>query len=118
MKLDELSPEKSARGSEGDSTTDDKAALGISVAPLTPELADQFRLPKNTKGVVIQDVNPNGRAADAGLQAGDVIQQVNRQSVETVEELRTAVRRTSDRPALLLISREGRSLFVTVRPSA
>ena len=119
VKLDELSPEKSARrGGESDAIPDDKAALGISVAPLTPELADQFKLPKNTKGVVIQDVNPNGRAADAGLQAGDVIQQVNRQSVETVEELRTAVRRTSDRPALLLISREGRNLFVTVRPTA
>jgi len=119
VKLDELSPEKSARrGGESDAIPDDKAALGISVAPLTPELADQFKLPKNTKGVVIQDVNPNGRAADAGLQAGDVIQQVNRQSVETVEELRAAVRRSSDRPALLLISREGRNLFVTVRPTA
>ena len=116
VKLDELSPEKSARRGESDSTTDDKAALGVSVAPLTPELADRFKLPKNTKGVVVQDVNPNGRAADAGLQPGDVIQQVNRQTVETVEDLRTAVRRSADKPALLLISREGRNIFVTVRP--
>jgi len=68
--------------------------------------------------VVVQDVNPDGRAAGAGLQPGDVIQQVNRQSVQTVEELRTAVRRNADKPALLLISREGRNLFVTVRPNA
>jgi Do/DeqQ family serine protease len=118
VKLDELSPEKSARRGESDSTTDDKAALGVSVAPLTPELADRLKLPKNTKGVVIQDVNPNGRAADADLRPGDVIQQVNRQSVETVEDLRTAVRRSADKPALLLINREGRNIFVTVRPNA
>ena len=118
VKLDELSAEKSARRGESDSTTDDKSALGVSVAPLTPELADRFKLPKNTKGVVVQDVNPDGRAADAGLQPGDVIQQVNRQSVETVEDLRTAVRRNADKPALLLISREGRNIFVTVRPNA
>jgi serine protease Do len=119
VKLDELSPETSARRGESDSTTtDDKAALGVSVAPLTPELADRFKLPKDTRGVVIQDVNPTGRAADAGLQPGDVIQQVNRQTVESVEDLRTAVRRSADKPALLLISREGRNIFVTVRPNA
>ena len=118
VKLDELSPEKSARRGETDATPDDKAALGVSVAPLTPELADRLKLPKDTKGVVVQEVNPDGRAAGAGLQPGDVIQQVNRQSVETVEDLRTAVRRNADKPALLLISREGRNIFVTVRPNA
>ena len=118
MKREELSSEKSARRGDSDSAPDDKAALGVSVAPLTPELADRFNLPKNTKGVVVQEVNPDGRAADAGLQPGDVIQQVNRQAVETVEDLRTAVRRNADRPALLLISREGRNIFVTVRPNA
>jgi len=59
----------------------------------------------------------NGRAAEAGVQAGDVIQEVNRQPVQSVDELRAAVRRTSDRPVLLLVNREGRDLFLTVRPS-
>jgi hypothetical protein len=43
---------------------------------------------------------------------------VNRQSVENVEDLRTAVRRSADKPLLLLINREGRHVFVTVRPTA
>lgn len=117
--LREAAVSKTAGKGESDSTTtEDKSALGISVAPLTPELADRLSLPKGAKGVVVQDVNPDGRAAGAGLQPGDVIQQVNRQSVQTVEELRTAVRRNADKPALLLISREGRNLFVTVRPNA
>jgi serine protease Do len=88
------------------------------VTPLTAELADRLNLPKGATGVVVQDVNPDGRAAGAGLQRGDVIQQVNRQPVKTVDELRAAVRGNPDKPVLLLISREGRSLFVTVRPNA
>ena len=117
--LTEAAAASSSENGESDSATaEDTSALGISVAPLTPELADRLNLPKNAKGVVVQDVNPDGRAAGAGLQPGDVIQQVNRQSVQTVEELRKAVRRDADKPALLLISRNGRNLFVTVRPNA
>jgi serine protease Do len=118
VKLDEASADRSVRRSESDATPEDKSALGVSVAPLTPELANRFNLPKDAKGVVVQDVNPDGRAADAGIQAGDVIEQVNREPVNSVEELRTAVRRTSGKPVLLLLNREGRELFVTVRPAA
>ena len=66
----------------------------------------------------MQDVDPDGRAADAGIRAGDVIQEVNRQPVKTVDELRAAVRKSTDKPTLLLISREGvGDVFVTVKPS-
>jgi serine protease Do len=118
VKLDESSGNRTARAASDDSTSQDKGALGISVAPVTPELARRFNLPKDAKGVVVEDVNPEGRAADAGIQAGDVIVQVNRQSVSNVDELRDAVRRTSDRPVLLLVNREGRNIFVTVKPAA
>src|SRR5262249_34930961 len=80
VKLDESSAAREARGVETDSTKEDKAALGVSVAPLTPELARRYKLPASAKGIVVQDVNPDGRAADAGIQAGDVIEKVNRES--------------------------------------
>ena len=44
-----------------------------------------------------------------------VIQEVNRHAVDSVEELRSAVRQTGDRPALLLINRAGDRPFVTVK---
>jgi len=116
VKLDELAASKSAR-SDGDTDAADKAALGVAVAPLTPEMASRAGLPKDAHGLVVQEVTPDGRAAEAGIQAGDVIQEVNRQPVQSVDELRAAVRRTSDRPVLLLVNREGRDLFLTVRPS-
>ena len=116
VKLDEASPDKVARaGNEPE--RDRQGALGISVAPLTPELAMHFKLPRDTRGLVVQDVDPDGRAADAGIEPGDVIEQVNRQPVQTVDELRSAVQKSAERPVLLLVNREGRGMFVTVRPN-
>jgi hypothetical protein len=46
-----------------------------------------------------------------------VITSVNREPVKTVDELRSALKKTSDRPALLLIQRDEASLFVTVKPA-
>jgi serine protease Do len=103
LKLDEADVSKeSARNRESGSA--DKGALGIAVE-------------RNAKGLVITEVNPDSRAADAGLQEGDVILEVNRQTVQSVDELRAAVRKTTNRPVLLLVEREGRSIFVTVKPN-
>jgi Do/DeqQ family serine protease len=93
--------------------SDNRAALGVSVQPVTPAVADELGLPRQTEGLVVQQVDPNGRAASAGIQAGDVIQQVNRRPVRTVEALRAEVQRTTERPLLLLINRGGHEIFVT-----
>ena len=118
-KLDEANPDKMAArrdGGESDGKSDDKTALGVSVAPLTPEMAQQLHA-KNAQGLVVEDVDPDGRAADAGIRQGDIIESVNRQAVKSIEDLRSAIKRTADRPALLLINRQGNEIFVTVRPS-
>src|SRR5947209_17039976 len=120
VKLEELSADKLARrngDSESDSPSDDKAALGVSVAPLTPDVASELGISKDANGLVVKDVVPDGRAADAGIQSGDVIESVNRQPMKTVDDLRAAIRKTTDRPALLLINRKGSEIFVTVRPA-
>jgi S1-C subfamily serine protease len=117
VKLDEATVSRAARDRDTADGSEDKAALGISVAPLTPDMAAEAKLPRNAHGVVVQGVNPDGRAADAGIQAGDIILEVNRQPVQSVEELRAAVRKSADHPTLLLVNREGHDIFVTVRAS-
>ena len=121
-KLEELDAKRLARRGDDEGESDsggqnDRAALGISVAPLTPELASELRIPKGTRGLVVRDVDPDGRAADAGIRAGDVIQEVNRQQVTSVDELRAAVRHSVEKPALLLVNRQGADVFVTVKPA-
>ncbi|MCC7417895.1 MAG: DegQ family serine endoprotease [Acidobacteria bacterium] len=118
VKLDEAAPRMSARGESRDGGTKDTVALGIAVTPLTPELARRLDLDGEAKGLVVQQVDPDGRAADAGLRPGDVIEQANRAPVDSVDALRAAVQRSGDRPVLLLIRRDGTSLFVTVDPAA
>ncbi len=118
--LEEANSERLARRGDRDSApgeSDDKAALGVSVAPITPELRDRARLPKDAEGLVVEDVNPDGRAAMAGIQPGDLIEEVNRQPVKSVDDLRMALKKSTDRPTLLLINRQGNDLFVTVRPA-
>ena len=117
LKLDEKEAEKSARRSDSEPGSEDKASLGVSVAPLTPELATRLGAPKDVHGLVVEDVNPDGRAADAGVRRGDIIAEVNRQPVRSVDDLKAALKRSSDRPVLMLIIRQGSDLFMTVRPA-
>jgi serine protease Do len=100
-------------GSDSDST--DKSLEGVSVENLTPDTAKQLKLPESTPGVVVAEVNPSSRAADAGLQTGDVIQQVNRQPVANVKDFGRAVGKSGkDDSVLLLVDRGGTTLFLAV----
>jgi serine protease Do len=89
---------------------------GISVGELTPDTIRQLKLTAGTKGVVVMSVDPASPAADAGLQQGDVIQQVNRQSVTGVAGFDRAMQAASGQPALLLVNRNGQTTFLVVQP--
>ena len=89
--------------------------FGMTVEPLTPEIARQLELDADIRGVVISDVDPSGAAASAGLKEGDVIQQINGKAVKSVEDVRAGLDAASGKPAVLLITREGTSTFVPLR---
>jgi serine protease Do len=84
----------------------------MAVEPLTRDTARQLGVDAST-GVVVTEVQPSGRAAEAGLKSGDVIEQVDGKSVQSSEALRSALK-TGDRPALLLVHRGAATRFVTV----
>jgi S1-C subfamily serine protease len=88
--------------------------LGVTVEPLTPNLAAQLGLSRATNGVVIDSVDPDGPATDAGLQQGDVIQEVNRQPVRSASDLNDALGKSRNRPPLLLVNRGGQRTYVPV----
>jgi S1-C subfamily serine protease len=114
-RLSELLADKEAAASSGGSESQ-REQLGITVEPLTPETATQLGLRRGTQGVVVTDVDPAGPAAEAGIQADDVVLEVNHQPVKSAAEFRAALGRSAGRPALLLLSRGGRSLFLAVQP--
>ena len=88
--------------------------LGLTVEPLTPRLADRLKVPQSTEGVVVNNVDPDGAAAAAGLEPGDVIRQADGKSVRTADDLRAVAHAKSDRPALLLVQRGDRSFFTAI----
>jgi len=92
----------------------DNQGFGMTVQPLTPEVARELQLNGRQEGVVITNVDPDGAAAAAGLQEGDVIKQVNGKAVTTGSELKAALTQPTDRPALLLVARKGGDAFVTL----
>jgi serine protease Do len=59
--------------------------LGLTVQAVSSEIADRLEIPAG-KGVIVQDVKPSSFADDIGVARGDVILEVNRQTVNTVEE--------------------------------
>ena len=62
------------------------------------------------------EVDPNGAAAAEGITRGDVILEINKKSVNTIEDVQTALEKSGDRPILLLISRKGQTIYLTVNP--
>ena len=78
---------------------------GMALRELTPEERDRMRL-KAGEGVIVAGVRPDSPAADAGVREGDVILEVNRTPVKTVDELKKAIATvTEDKPMLLLLRR-------------
>jgi serine protease Do len=86
-------------------------ALGLSLAPLTPEIARATNLPPTAHGVVITAVDPNSDASDEGLQRGDLIISVNNQLVTTPAQVIAAVEgaRRAGRTSVLLLVKRGSS---------
>jgi len=90
---------------------------GVEVRNLTPEMAKQLDLGRSAKGVVITRVEPGSAAEEAGLQRGDLIMEVNRKPVNNTEEYEKVLSKIDKNEAiLLLVGRQGRTLFLTVTP--
>jgi serine protease Do len=88
--------------------------LGIAARSLTPELARSLDVPA-ARGVLVERVEDGSRAQAAGIEAGDVIVEVNRTPVASVGALQAALaKQPAGKPVLMLVHREGQSLYLTV----
>jgi serine protease Do len=109
-------PENSEAAAKPNNQPEAPALAGVQVQNLTPDLAQQIGVPPSTQGVVVTAVDPSGAAATAGIQVGDVIQQVNRKPVHNTTEFEQALRGTSNQPVLLLVNRKGTTHFALIQP--
>jgi serine protease Do len=112
LTLTEFPADDSDQPVRGGSGADAGILSGVTVDDLAPEVARQLGF--EGSGVVVTRVAPNSAAAEAGLQRGDVIQEVNRQEVTNVTSFRAAVEAAGDDSVLLLVTSRGGSHFVVI----
>lgn len=94
----------------GESAAAPQRALGLSLSPITPDLARAANLPANARGVLVTAVDPNSDAAEEGIQRGDLIVSVNNTLVQRPADIIAAVdsaRRAGRTSVLLLVKRGG-----------
>ena len=95
----------------------DNVLAALRVQELDNALMSQLNIPAKTEGVVITRVEPGSQAEASGLQRGDVIQEVNHEAVKTLEDYQKASKKIKkEELAVLLVNRQGNSLFVAVNP--
>ena len=95
----------------------DNVLAALRVQALDAAMMSQLNLPSKTTGVVINHVEPGSPAESAGLQRGDVIQEINHEVVKGLEDYQKASGKIKkEEMAVLLLSRQGNNLFVAVNP--
>lgn len=123
-KLDELKDGEGGATRPGQPGGDEEGAtpdaLGLQVRPLTPELANSMGL-KQTKGLVVMNVEDGSAAEAGGIQRGDVIERIGQAPVTTVAEMRAAIQKIlgqqtgEDKSVALYINRNGTRSYVIVK---
>jgi serine protease Do len=109
-------PEKANEAPLSVSESEGTPMKGVQVDELTPQLRSELDLSSRVHGVVVTDVSPDSPAAGAGLRRGDVIEEVNREPVDSVSEYRRALRRAGTQSLVLLVNRSGNTTFIAVEP--
>jgi serine protease Do len=88
--------------------------IGLSVQNLTPQIASELGI-QETAGVVVTGVEPGSAAAEAMVQTGDIIREVNRKPIKNASDFARKVDQAkSGDSLLLLIERQQNTLFVTI----
>ena len=92
---------------------------GLQVQTITPDIASQLNL-QSTKGVVIAGVQPDSPAADAGLQQGDVVLEVNHTKINSVDDFLSMAKavKKANSSALLLVARGNATLYTVIKPGS
>ena len=112
--LGEQPSDKVAASNVLDGASSLRALNGVSLEALTPDSARQYGLTRNMKGVAVRRVDPDSAAGKAGLEAGDVILEVNRHPVTSTEDVNRYIGESPTGTALLFVNHEGQTRYLAI----
>ncbi len=94
---------------------DEPAAPPTTASKATKDVLGLALQPLERGGLLVRNVQEGSPAANAGLRPGDVITEINRAPVKSVEDVKQAMdKRAKDKPALFLVHRSGASIYIAV----
>jgi serine protease Do len=100
--LGELDDQQQAKAESGEAS---EKNWGMSVSALTPEIRQELQLKDGQKGIVVTEVEPDSPAHQAGLLRGDILEEVNRKAIESIQDFTTAISEIKEKESLLLLVR-------------
>ncbi|MCF8067824.1 MAG: DegQ family serine endoprotease [Desulfobacterales bacterium] len=92
----------------------EKDELGIRVSALTPEMAQQYKIPES-EGVIVREVQPDSKGAKAGIMTGDIIKEINHENVTNVETYQEAIDKVKDGESINMFIRRANSGFIVIK---
>ncbi|MEX0969717.1 MAG: DegQ family serine endoprotease [Paracoccaceae bacterium] len=115
-RLEEAMGDVQPEVSQGNSSAPAEA-YGMSLSMLDNDLRGRFGLESDASGVVITDIETGSEAATKGLRPGDIIVEVNQETVARPSDVVDQIRRASEagrRTVLMLVRRDGNGRFVAL----
>ena len=109
-------PSGKVAGKTTEGSAENSPMKGVQVDELTGDIRQQLGLGPDVKGVVVTDVPAGSPASEAGLQRGDVIEQVNRHPVDSVAEYQHLIHEAGAQALVLLVNHNGNTVFLVVQP--
>ena len=89
--------------------------MGVEPRDLSPEIIEVFKLPKDSKGVLISGILKNGPAELGGVKPGDILREVNDEPIKDVRGLLNSVAAlTPGNNAKVLVDRKGQSVVLSI----
>lgn len=109
LKLGELPSDLAqVQGSSGGLNRGGDALDGVELTDLSSEIRRQFNIPSRMEGAVVVNIDEDSNAFEAGLRPGDVIVEINRKSVESVNDANKLLSEAEgDKTLLRVWSRKG-----------
>lgn len=105
---DKGSKTKTGENAEPGSSEDEGTLNGVGVADLDAQVRREFDIPAKIHGAIVTEVDPSSAAATAGVQPGDVIQEINHHVIRTADEAVKLTEKTETKKTLLkLWSQQG-----------
>jgi serine protease Do len=92
--------------------------VGLSLGQLSKDTRSQYGLDDKAKGVVVEDVKPDSRAAESGLQPGDVIVKIGNDAVNSPSEAAAhihAAEKAKKDAVPLLVLRDGNTYYLALQ---